>query len=89
MRKTLLAIAAAVMLLPSGAYSSDAGVCNDLAAYQVAAEITGTDECAMEAISAGANGETVSAKCIALLGEVDKAMVRKEHECMVSLGTKK
>ena len=61
----------------------------DLAAYQVAAEITGTDECAMEAISAGANGETVSAKCIALLGEVDKAMVRKEHECMVSLGTKK
>ena len=83
------AIAAAEVLASGGAYASDASVCNDPAAYQVAAEITVTDECAMEAIWAGANGGTVSAKCIALLGEVDKAMVRKEHECMVSLGTKK
>ena len=89
MRKTFIAIAAAAVLASSGAYASEASVCNDLAAYQVAAEITGTDECAMEAIWAGASGEKVSAKCIALLGEVDKAMVRKEHECMVSLGTKK
>jgi hypothetical protein len=87
MRKTIFAIAAAAVLASSDAYASDASVCNDLAAYQVAAEITGTDECAMEAIWAGANGETVSAKCTALLGEVDKAMVRKERECLLSLRT--
>jgi hypothetical protein len=39
MRKTLLAIAAAAGMASSGAYASDASVCNDLAAYQVAAEI--------------------------------------------------
>jgi len=89
MRKTIFAIAAGAVLASSGAYASDASVCNDLAAYQVAAEITGADECVMEAIWAGANGQTVSAKCIAVLGEVDKAVDRKRRECMVSLGTKK
>jgi hypothetical protein len=89
MRKTFIAIAVTAGVAASGAYASDASVCNGLAAYQVAAEITGTDECVMEAILAGANGGTVSAKCIGVLGEVDKAVDRKRRECMGSLGTKK
>jgi hypothetical protein len=89
MKKLLIAIAVAAVLASSGAYASDASVCNDLAAYQVAAEITGTDECVMEAIRAGADGGTVSAKCIALLSEVDKAVDRKRRECLLSLRTKK
>jgi hypothetical protein len=73
----------------SGAHASDASACNDLAAYQVAAEITGNDECVMGAIRAGADGRTVSAKCIALLSEVEKAVDRKRRECLLSLRTKK
>jgi hypothetical protein len=87
MRKTLLAIARrrewrrAAPMHPTQAFATTLP--------QVAAEITGTDECVMEAIRAGADGGTVSAKCIALLSEVDKAVDRKRRECLLSLRTKK